>query len=110
MKSKLHRATVTATMIDYEGSIGIDSQLMDLANILPYEQVEVYNINNGARFSTYAIPWQAGSGGICINGAAARLAVPGDLVIIVTYGQLETSEVAQHRPRVVALDPHNRPV
>jgi len=85
MKSKIHRARVTEVNIDYEGSITIDKRLMEEADILPYEQVQVLNVNNGARFSTYAIKGEADSGQICLNGAAARLVAKGDTVIILSY-------------------------
>ncbi len=109
LNSKLHRATVTKTLLEYEGSLSIDASLMDRARITAYEQVEVYNLNNGARFTTYAISAAAGSGEICVNGAAARLASPGDEVIIVTYVQLEPDEVASHRPTIVLVDANNQP-
>ena len=92
LKSKIHRATVTDSKIDYEGSITIDRRLMQAADILPYEQVQVLNINNGARFTTYAIEGREGSGEICPNGAAARLAVKGDLLIILTYHHVTDDE------------------
>lgn len=110
LKSKLHRATVTGTDLQYEGSISIDAKLLDLARILPFQQVDVYNINNGNRFTTYAIVGQAGSGEICINGAAARLAMPGDKIIVVAYGTMSAEEAAKHRPTVVSLGDHNRPL
>ena len=108
MKSKIHRARVTDANIDYEGSITIDSKLMAAADIVPYEQVHVLNINNGARFSTYAIEGKAGSGEICLNGAAARLAVKGDLVIILTYTTVPEEETKQYHPRIVHVDAKNR--
>src|SRR4030042_4638536 len=101
LKSKIHRATVTDANINYEGSITIDSKLLKAADILPYEQVHVLNINNGARFTTYAIEGKEGSGDICLNGAAARLGVKGDVVIILTYAQVPEEEVKNYRPRVV---------
>jgi aspartate 1-decarboxylase len=107
LKSKIHRATVTDANIDYEGSITIDTKLMEAADIVPYEQVQVLNINNGARFTTYAIEGEAGSGEICLNGAAARLAVKGDLVIILTYFQLEEDELADYKPIIVHVDEKN---
>lgn len=107
LKSKIHRATVTETNIDYEGSITIDTRLMAAANILPYEQVEVLNINNGARFSTYAIEGKAGSGEICLNGAAARLAVIGDTVIILTYRHVEEEQTRSFTPTLVYVDANN---
>jgi aspartate 1-decarboxylase len=107
LKSKIHRAHVTDANIDYEGSITIDKKLMAEADILPYEQVQVLNINNGARFSTYAIEGPEGSGEICLNGAAARLAVKGDLVIILTYCDVSEEEAPNHIPRVVHVDAKN---
>ncbi len=107
LKSKIHRARVTETNIDYEGSITIDTRLLEAADILPYERVEVLNINNGARFSTYAIEGPAGSGEICLNGAAARLAMPNDKVIILTYCQVKEEEVGDHTPILVHVDENN---
>ncbi|NLT23353.1 MAG: aspartate 1-decarboxylase, partial [Syntrophorhabdus sp.] len=89
MKSKIHRATVTDSNLDYEGSITIDSQLLDKANIIPYEQVDIYNVTSGERFSTYAIRGDKDSGVICINGAAAHKAKKGDIIIIATYASFE---------------------
>ena len=110
LKSKIHRARVTDANIDYEGSITIDKKLMAEADILPYEQVQVLNINNGARFSTYAIEGREGSGEICLNGAAARLAVKGDLVIILTYTNLSEEEVQNYRPKIVHVNEKNEVV
>ena len=107
LKSKIHRATVTDGNIDYEGSITIDTQLMEAADMLPYEQVQVLNINNGARFSTYVIEGEPGSGDICLNGAAARLAVKGDLVIILTYTDMPDEEARNYKPRIVLVDEKN---
>src|SRR3972149_5809168 len=107
MKSKIHRACVTDANIDYEGSITIDKKLMAEADILPYEQVQVLNINNGARFSTYAIEGEAGSGEICLNGAAARLAVKGDTVIILTYCDVSDEAARNYTPKVVHVDARN---
>ncbi len=107
LKSKIHRARVTGANIDYEGSITIDKKLMAEADILPYEQVQVLNINNGARFSTYAIEGSQGSGEICLNGAAARLAVKGDTVIILTYCHVSDEEARSFTPRVVHVDARN---
>ncbi len=107
LKSKIHRATVTDANIDYEGSITIDKKLMKAADILPYEQVHVLNINNGARFTTYTIEGEAGSGEICLNGAAARLAVKGDLVIILTYHDVPEEETKGYRPKVVHVNEKN---
>ena len=107
LKSKIHRATVTDGNIDYEGSITIDKKLMEEADILPYEQVQVLNINNGARFSTYAIEGEEGNGDICLNGAAARLAVKGDLVIILTYTEMSDEEARNHQPKIVQVNENN---
>ena len=107
LKSKIHRATVTDGNIDYEGSITIDKKLMEEADMLPYEQVQVLNINNGARFSTYVIEGEEGSGDICLNGAAARLAVKGDLVIILTYTEMSDEEARNHRPKIVQVSENN---
>lgn len=108
LKSKIHRARVTGTNIDYEGSIAIDRLLMEAADILPYERVEVLNINNGARFDTYAIPGEAGSGVICLNGAAARLAAKDDLIIILTYCQVPENEASNITPKIVFVDSANK--
>jgi aspartate 1-decarboxylase len=107
LKSKIHRARVTDANIDYEGSITIDSKLMAAADILPYEQVHVLDINNGNRFTTYAIEGEAGSGAICLNGAAARLGVKGDIVIILTYTTVPEEEAKNHRPKVVNVNAKN---
>jgi aspartate 1-decarboxylase len=105
LKGKIHRARVTETNIDYEGSITIDKKLMTEADIIPYEQVHVLDVNNGARFTTYAI--EGGCGEICLNGAAARLVSKGDTVIILTYCHVEESEVRNHAPRLVYVDANN---
>ena len=110
LKSKIHRATVTRARLHYEGSITIDAALMRQADILPHEQVDVYNISNGQRFTTYAITGPAGSGCICINGAAAHRARPGDLIIIASYGDYDEQELREHQPRIVLVDEQNRPV
>jgi aspartate 1-decarboxylase len=107
LKSKIHRARVTDANIDYEGSITIDSKLMAAADILPYEEVHVLNINNGARFTTYAIAGEAGRGEICLNGAAARLAVKGDLVIILTYAQVPEEQLKDYKPKLVFVNKNN---
>jgi len=109
LKSKLHRATVTQSDLHYEGSITIDRDLMDVGEILPYEQVDVLNINNGERFTTYAIEGERGSGIIGINGAAARLVQEGDLVIICAYTQIEKEKSRNYNPTVVLLDGNNQP-
>lgn len=108
LKSKIHRAVVTEVDLDYEGSISIDRSLMEAADILPFEQVDVLNINNGARFSTYAIEGERDSGVIGINGAAARLAMEGDLVIIVSYSSVPHDEAINMKPAIVLVDQHNR--
>ncbi len=107
LKSKIHRARVTETNIEYEGSITIDAKLMEEADILPYEQVEVLNINNGTRFTTYAIEGKAESGEICLNGAAARLAITGDTIIILSYYHVEDEEARNFKPILVYVDANN---
>lgn len=107
-KSKLHRVRVTEADLNYEGSVTIDADLMDAAQILPWEQVNVLNVNNGERFDTYAIRGPRGSGVVCLNGPAARLAHVGDLVIILTYAQMEREELLRHTPIVVHVDENNR--
>lgn len=107
LKCKLHRATVTNSDLHYEGSITIARDLMDAAGLLPYEQVDVLNINNGARFTTYAIEGKAGSGEIQVNGAAARLVQKGDLVIICAFASIDAEEAKMFQPRVVLLDAKN---
>jgi len=108
MKSKIHRAIVTESNLDYEGSITIDSRLMEKANILPYEQVDIYNVTSGERFTTYAIKGEKDSGVICINGAAAHKAKKGDMVIIVTYGNFAENELELFKPAKVYVDSQNR--
>ena len=110
LKGKIHRAAVTQCDLDYEGSISVDAALMERAGIVPHEQVDVLNINNGQRFTTYAIPAPAGSGTIGVNGAAARLAQKGDLVIIVAYARMEEIQAKSFQPRVVMVDAANRPL
>ena len=105
LKGKIHRARVTDANIDYEGIITIDKTLMEAADILPYEQVHVLNVNNGARFTTYAIEGERGE--ICLNGAAARLAVKGDIVIILTYCYVNDSEIGNFTPKLVYVDAKN---
>ncbi|GAH75657.1 unnamed protein product [marine sediment metagenome] len=107
LKSKIHRARVTNLNIDYEGSVTIDQKLMEEADILPYEQVQILNINNGARFSTYAIEGERGSGEICLNGAAARLAAKGDSIIILSYCHVEDTQAHNFLPRLVYVDARN---
>jgi aspartate 1-decarboxylase len=108
MKSKIHRATVTDANLDYVGSISLDPDLMRKADILEYEQVAVLDIDNGARFETYAITGEAGE--VCLNGAAARLVHRGDKVIVITYADYEESELEGFRPRIVHVDASNSPV
>ena len=110
MKSKIHRATVTDANLNYVGSITIDTDLLEAADIRPYEQVAVVNINNGERFETYAIEGAAGSGDMCLNGAAARLAQPGDLIIVITYAQYDEADLDGYEPTVVHVDRDNRAV
>jgi aspartate 1-decarboxylase len=107
-KSKIHRATVTNANLNYQGSITIDSTLLDAADILEYEQVHVVNIANGARFETYAIRGEPGSGDIVLNGAAARLVQPGDSVIILSYGSYDESELQDFEPVFIFVDGQNR--
>lgn len=108
LKSKLHQATVTAVNKDYEGSIAIDEDLMKESGILPFEQVDVYDITNGSRFTTYAIVANGGSGIIEVRGAAAHLVKKGDLIIIAAYVGLDPEEVAEHKPRTLVLDKNNK--
>lgn len=109
LKSKIHRATVTEANLEYEGSITIDAGLLEASDILPFERVEVYNIDNGERFATYAITGPMGSGVICVNGAAAHLVRPGHKVIIASYVQVVDSEIASLRQRIILVDEKNRP-
>lgn len=108
LKSKIHRARVTGCNVDYEGSITIDKDLMEAADLLPYERVDVLNINNGARFNTYVIEGERGSGVICLNGAAARLVAKGDIVIILSYHEVTEVEASTVTPRLVYVDAANR--
>lgn len=108
LKSKIHKATVNEANIYYEGSITIDEELMDAAKIVEYEQVDIYNLYNAARFSTYVIKGERGKGEICLNGAAARLASQGDLIIICSYSIYEEEEVANHKPVLVYVNEKNR--
>lgn len=107
LKSKIHRATVTDANLTYEGSISIDPKLCELAHLLQFEKVDIYNCNNGARFSTYVI--YGNDGEICLNGAAARHAHPGDLVIIACYVGLDSQEAHNHSPQLIFVDAKNRP-
>lgn len=108
LKSKIHRARVTDANLHYEGSVTIDRLLMDAADIRQYEQIDVYDITNGARLTTYAIPGEAGSGTICINGAAAHLVHPGDLVILATYAHYDDSRLHEHTPAIIRVDERNQ--
>lgn len=110
LKSKIHRATVTDADLNYEGSVTIDSMLIQAANLVPYEQVDIYDITNGSRLTTYVIEGAAGSGEICINGAAAHHVKPGDLVIIAAYARVSESELASFEPRIIQVDQQNRVV
>src|SRR5689334_8217371 len=100
-KSKIHRATVTHADLDYEGSVTVDSDLLDAAHIVPYEAVHIWNVTRGTRLVTYALPGPRGSGAVCINGAAAHLNSPGDLVILATFADMTPEEARQHKPKVV---------
>lgn len=108
LRSKLHGVTVTEANLHYEGSITIDSHLMHAATLVPFEKVEVYNVTSGARFATYVIEGEPGSGKIGINGAAAHLAKKGDRVIVACYGMLHDGQIENHRPRLVFVDSQNR--
>ena len=107
LRSKLHRATVTEANVDYEGSITIDAALMEAADLLPYEQVHVLDVNNGTRLVTYVIEGERGSGIICVNGAAARLVHAGDIVIVVSYATVSDAEAASFQPRLVYVNARN---
>jgi len=107
-KSKIHRATVTHADVDYEGSVTIDQALMEAADIVPWERVHLWNVTRGTRLETYAIAGPRGSGLLCVNGAAAHLNRPGDLVIVATFAEMGPRELARHAPRVVRVDRHNR--
>jgi aspartate 1-decarboxylase len=108
-KAKLHPLRVTQAELYYEGSITIDRELLNAAGILPFEKVQVVNVNNGARLETYTIPGERGSRIVCMNGPAARLAAEGDHVIVISYAELTPEEAEEHRPRVVLLDENNDP-
>ncbi len=110
LKAKLHRATVTRSELGYEGSCAIDGTILDLAGIKEYEQIQIYNINNGERFTTYAIRAENGSGVFSVNGAAARLACPGDLIIVCAYTILNQQEADQHKPNLVYFNDKNEVV
>lgn len=108
MKSKIHRATITAADLHYEGSLTLDRTLMAAADLVEYEEIHVVNVNNGQRFTTYIIPGPADSGVVQLNGAAARLGMVGDTVILIAYGEFEADEVERHHPAVVFVDGANR--
>jgi aspartate 1-decarboxylase len=108
MKSKIHRATITSADLHYEGSLTVDENLLDAADLLPHEEVQVVNVNNGNRFNTYVIPGPRGSGVMQLNGAAARLGLPGDVIILISYGVFTADEAKRHSPRVVHVDDQNR--
>ncbi len=109
-KGKIHRATVTEANLNYVGSVTIDSDLLEASGILPGERVQIVNNNNGSRLETYTIKGQAGSGMICLNGAAARLVQPGDKVIIIAYAMMDAEEAKTFEPKVVFVDDDNKPV
>jgi aspartate 1-decarboxylase len=109
-KSKIHRATVTHADLDYEGSVTIDVDLLEAAKILPYEAVHIWNVTQGTRLVTYALEGPRGSGAVCINGAAAHLNRPGDLVILATFADMTPEEARDHKPKVVRVDSQNRVV
>lgn len=108
MKGKIHRATVTEANLNYVGSITIDEDLLDAVDMLPNEKVAIVNNNNGARLETYIIAGERGSGVVCLNGAAARLVQPGDIVIIISYALVAEEKVKEHTPRVAIMDENNR--
>lgn len=109
MKSKVHRATVTAADVDYVGSLTLDPELMEAADLLEHEKVQVVDVDNGARLETYVIAGERGDGVVCLNGAAARLLSPGDRVIVISYATYTDAEAAAHTPTVVLCDERNRP-
>ncbi|TCS38304.1 L-aspartate 1-decarboxylase [Paucimonas lemoignei] len=108
LRAKIHRATVTQCDLNYEGSCGIDEDLLEAADIKPFEKIELYNVNNGERFSTYAIKGKRGTGEISLNGAAARLAHLGDLLIICTYAPMSDEEIATYQQKIVFVDDNNK--
>ena len=110
LRSKIHRVTVTDCDLDYIGSIEIDETLMKKVEIFPYEQVQIYNITNGERFTTYAIKGEAGSGRISVNGAAAHKVNTGDLIIIVAYAMVDEEEAFNHKPKIIIVDDNNKPI
>jgi aspartate 1-decarboxylase len=110
LRGKIHRATVTGADLHYEGSVTIDADLLERADILPYERVDIWNVTNGERFSTYALAGQSGSGVVCINGAAAHKARKGDLVIIAAFATVSEAEARDWEPHCVFVDAHNHPI
>lgn len=108
LKAKIHRATVTDSRVDYEGSVTVDEELLRAADILPWEKVLIANLNNGSRIESYAIPGEAGSGVVCMNGGAAKYAQKGDLIILMTFGVMDETELERHEPKVVYVDRQNR--
>ncbi len=108
LKSKIHRATVTRSDLNYEGSIAVDEELLEAADIQPFEAVHVWNVSNGARLQTYALPVERGGGEICLNGAAARMAQAGDLVIIASFSWVDEKEAGSFSPKLVFVDGKNR--
>lgn len=110
MKSKIHRARVTRTDLDYEGSITIDPVLMEAANLVPHEHVHVWNVTTGARFETYTLPGEQGSGAVQVNGAAAHHASPDDLIIITSFAQIPEEKLAEHHPHVIFVNPEDNSI
>ena len=110
LRSKIHRATITKTLLDYEGSITVDASLLDAAGMLPYERVQVLNVSNGARFETYIIRGEPGGGEIALNGPAARLGQVGDKVIVVSYGVCDGADAVMIEPTIIRVDESNRPL
>lgn len=108
LKSKIHRATVTEANLDYEGSLTVDADLLNAADIVPFEEIHVWNVSSGTRLTTYAMPGARGTGTVCVNGAGAHLIRPGDLVIIATYFWLENRKAHKHEPTIILVDEWNR--
>ena len=108
-KSKIHRATVTESNVDYEGSVTVDQDLLDLADMVPWEQVHIWDVDNGARLTTYLLAGPRGQGTVCVNGAAAHLIKPGHRVILATFANIDESKVHNYRPKVVLVDKNNQP-
>jgi aspartate 1-decarboxylase len=108
LKSKIHRATVTHADVDYEGSLTLDALLLEAADIIPFEEVHVWNVTRGTRLRTYAMRGEPGTGVVCVNGAAAHLAHPGDLVIVATFAEMDDATARSHKPKVILVDSRNR--